>query len=76
MAAPPKLCGDCGAQMEVNPDVFALPGLDRVPTGWAFNTNRAMPVTAYMCPNCGRFKFISAMFLGNLAPEEESNSNA
>ena len=52
--------------MEVNPDLFALPGLDPTPQGLAFNFNRALPVTVYICPNCGRFKFISAMFLGNL----------
>jgi hypothetical protein len=62
--------------MEVNTDVFALPGLDRSETGWVFNTNRAMPVTAYMCPNCGRFKFISAMFLGNLEQETGGQTNA
>jgi len=74
MATPPKLCGDCGVQMEANTDVFALPGLDRGETGWAFNTNRALPVTVYMCPNCGRYKFISAMLLGNLEQGETNNA--
>ena len=63
---PPKLCGDCGTQMEVNPDLFALPGLDATPKGLVFNTNRALPVTVYICPNCGRFKFMSAIFLNNI----------
>ncbi len=84
---PPKLCGDCGTQMEVNPDLFALPGLDAVAspdglaTGLQFNFNRALPVTVYICPNCGRFKFISAIFLNNVelprpAAPEESVSRA
>ena len=75
MAAPAKLCGDCGTQMEVNPDLFALPGLDYTPNGVQFNTTRALPVTAYICPKCGRFKFMSAMFLNTLQgvkPDEET----
>ena len=52
--------------MEVNPDLFALPGLDATPKGLVFNTNRALPVTVYICPNCGRFKFMSAIFLNNI----------
>ncbi len=52
--------------MEVNPDLFALPGLDPTPTGLGFNFSRALPVTVYICPNCGRFKFISAIFLNNV----------
>ncbi len=58
--------------MEVNPDLFALPGLDTVANadgqaaGLQFNFNRALPVTVYICPNCGRFKFISAIFLNNV----------
>ncbi len=63
---PPKLCGDCGTQMDVNPDLFALPGLDPTATGLAFNFARALPVTVYICPNCGRFKFMSAIFLNNI----------
>jgi len=69
---PPKLCGDCGTQMEVNPDLFAIPGLDAVaaadgqPAKLQFNLSRALPVTAYICPNCGRFKFMSAIMLGNV----------
>ena len=63
-------------QMEANTDVFALPGLDRTPDGWAFNTNRALPVTIYMCPNCGRYKFISAMFLGNLEQDQGESNHA
>ena len=63
---PPKLCGDCGTQMDVNPDLFALPGLDPTPAGLGFNFGRALPVTVYICPNCGRFKFLSAIFLKNL----------
>jgi hypothetical protein len=66
MALPAKLCGDCGVQMEVNPDLFALPGLDQTPNGLVFNTSRALPVTAYICPKCGRFKFLSAIFLNNI----------
>jgi len=52
--------------MEVNPDLFALPGLDPSPNGLAFNFTRALPVTVYICPNCGRFKFLSAIFLNNI----------
>ena len=65
---PPKLCGDCGTQMDVNPDLFALPGLDATASGLQFNTGRALPVTVYICPNCGRFKFMSAIFLNNIEP--------
>jgi hypothetical protein len=54
--------------MEVNPDLFALPGLDTTPSGLQFNTGRALPVTVYICPNCGRFKFMSAIFLNNIEP--------
>jgi hypothetical protein len=54
--------------MEVNPDLFALPGLDATPSGLQFNTGRALPVTVYICPNCGRFKFMSAIFLNNIEP--------
>jgi hypothetical protein len=71
---PPKLCGDCGTQMEVNPDLFALPGLDATPNGLVFNTSRALPVTVYICPKCGRFKFMSAIMLNNVeevAPKQE-----
>ena len=56
--------------MEVNPDLFAIPGLDQVagadgqPAKLQFNLSRALPVTAYVCPNCGRFKFMSAIMLG------------
>jgi hypothetical protein len=69
---PPKLCGDCGTQMEVNPDLFALPGIDPTvsadgqPAGLQFNFTRALPVTVYICPSCGRFKFMSALMLGNV----------
>ncbi len=68
---PPKICGDCGTQMEVNPDLFALPGLDPITdengnTSLRFNLGRALPVTAYVCPSCGRFKFLSAIVLGNI----------
>ncbi|HEX5316820.1 MAG TPA: hypothetical protein VFX22_09230 [Candidatus Kapabacteria bacterium] len=68
---PPKLCGDCGTQMDVNPDLFALPGLDPTPNGLTFNFTRALPATVYICPNCGRFKFISAIFLNNIEPASE-----
>jgi hypothetical protein len=69
---PPKMCGDCGTQMEVNPDLYAIPSIDHTlnaegqPTGLQFNFSRALPVTAYVCPNCGRFKFMSAIFLKNV----------
>ena len=69
---PPKLCGDCGTQMEVNPDLFALPGIDPMvsadgqPAGLQFNLTRALPVTVCICPSCGRFKFMSALMLGNV----------
>ncbi len=68
---PPKLCGDCGTQMEVNADLFALPSLDPIsnPGGGTtlnFNFSRALPVTVYICPNCGRFKFMSAIFLNTI----------
>jgi hypothetical protein len=56
--------------MEVMPDLYALPGFDKTDAGYQFNTNRAVPVTVYICPNCGRFKFMSAMMLGNLEPLE------
>ena len=56
--------------MDVIPDAFALPGLDRTSQGLAFNTNRAVPVTVYLCPNCGRLKFMSALALGNLEAEQ------
>jgi len=52
--------------MEVNPDLFAIPSLDSTPTGLQFNFSKALPVTAYSCPNCGRFKFMSAIFLNNV----------
>ena len=57
--------------MEVNPDLFALPGLDVTmnadgSSGLQFNLARALPVTAYVCPSCGRFKFMSALMLGNV----------
>ena len=70
MATPPKLCGDCGNQMDVMPELYALPGFDRSEQGFVFNTNRAVPVTVYLCPNCGRFKFMSALMLGNMEPDE------
>ena len=54
--------------MEVMPDLYALPGFDRTDSGYQFNTNRAVPITVYICPSCGRFKFMSAMMLGNLEP--------
>ena len=57
--------------MEVNPDLFALPGLDATPKGLVFNTSRALPVTVYICPKCGRFKFMSAIMLGNVEPIEQ-----
>jgi hypothetical protein len=65
--------------MEVNPDLFAMPGLDATPNGLVFNTNRALPVTVYICPNCGRFKFMSAIFLNNIeqvAPPPKAVQNA
>jgi hypothetical protein len=68
MATPPKMCGDCGTQMEVMPDLYALPGFDKTEAGYQFNTNRAVPITVYICPSCGRFKFMSALMLGNLEP--------
>jgi hypothetical protein len=71
MAFPPKLCGDCGTQMEPMPDLYAMPGLDKTEKGLSFNMNRAVPVTVYMCSKCGRFKFMSAALLGNLKPEAE-----
>ena len=58
--------------MEVNPDLFAMPGLDATPTGLVFNTARALPVTVYICPNCGRFKFMSAIFLNNIEQVAEA----
>jgi len=54
--------------MEVNADLFALPGIDPTPNGLAFNFTRALPVTVYICPSCGRFKFMSAIFLNNIEP--------
>jgi len=62
--------------MEVNPDLFAFPGLDPTPQGLAFNFNRALPVTVYICPNCGRFKFISAIFLGNVEAAQQEAAAA
>ena len=56
--------------MEVNPDLFALPGMDVTSAGLSFNLGRALPVTVYVCPNCGRFKFMSAIFLGNIESPE------
>ena len=72
---PPKLCGDCGTQMDVNPDLFALPGLDTVANpdgsaGLSFNLSRALPVTVYVCPSCGRFKFMSAILLNNIEGQQ------
>jgi hypothetical protein len=64
--------------MEVNPDLFAIPGLDAVagsdgqPAELRFNLSRALPVTAYICPNCGRFKFMSAIMLGNVEAQQPS----
>ena len=69
---PAKLCGDCGVQMDLNPDLFALVGIDQTPNGLQFNTGRALPVTTYICPKCGRFKFISAVFLEHIAGLERS----
>jgi hypothetical protein len=68
--------------MEVNADLFALPGLEAGKDGngnvtLQFNMSRALPVTVYICPNCGRFKFMSAIVLGNipgLAPVERSET--
>jgi hypothetical protein len=71
MGFPAKLCGDCGAQMDPMPEVYAMPGLDRTEQGLVFNSNRAVPVTVYLCPKCGRFKFMSAALLGNLNPEQK-----
>jgi len=68
--------------MDVNPDLFALPGLDPTANGLAFNFTRALPVTIYICPNCGRFKFMSAIFLNNIeapatpAPASEQTAKA
>jgi hypothetical protein len=63
---PPKMCGDCGTQMEVNQELYAIPSINETPTGLQFNFSRALPVTAYVCPNCGRFKLMSAVFLKNV----------
>jgi hypothetical protein len=57
--------------MDVNPDLFALPGLDSTSNpdgsrGLNFNLSRALPVTVYVCPSCGRFKFMSAILLNNI----------
>jgi hypothetical protein len=57
--------------MDVNPDLFALLGLDSISNpdgsrGLNFNLSRALPVTVYVCPNCGRFKFMSAILLNNI----------
>ena len=49
---------------------FQIYGFAMLDAGYQFNTNRAVPVTVYICPNCGRFKFMSAMMLGNLEPLE------
>ena len=73
--APAKLCGDCGTQMDLNPDLFALVGLDPAvnpdgSSGLSFNLTRALPVTAYVCPNCGRFKFMSAILLNNIEGQQ------
>ena len=70
MGFPAKLCGDCGSQMEAMPEVYAMPGLDRTEAGLVFNTNRAVPVTVYLCQKCGRFKFMSAALLGILNTEK------
>ena len=56
--------------MDPLPDAYAMPGLDVTEKGLAFNNTRAVPVTAYLCAKCGRFKFMSAAVLGNLKPEE------
>ncbi len=61
--------------MEVNPDLFALPGLDPVVNAdgtstLQFNFGRAVPVTAYVCPSCGRFKFMSAIVLNNIEGQQ------
>ncbi len=58
--------------MDVNPDLYALPALDTISnpdggTGLNFNFTRALPVTVYICPSCGRFKFMSALLLNNIA---------
>lgn len=72
MALPPKLCGDCGTQMDPVEEVFGLVGMAPTPQGLVFNTNRAYPVTVYLCSNCGRLKLMSAALLGNLiAPEAQ-----
>ncbi len=72
MPTPPKLCGDCETQMDAMPDVYAMPRLDRDGKGgWGFSLNRVIPITVYMCPSCGRLKFISAMSLGNLEQDAE-----
>ena len=69
--------------MEVNPDLFALPGLeanvseDGKQTIMQFNLGRAFPITVYVCPSCGRVKLMSAIFLGNVpgfAPPEKAQS--
>jgi hypothetical protein len=72
---PPKLCGDCGTQMDVNPGLFALPGLDPITNpdgtqGLNFNFSRGLPVTVYVCPSCGRFKFMSAILLNNIEGQQ------
>jgi len=72
MATPPKLCGDCGNQMDPVDELFALMGMTHTPNGLAFNSNRAYPVTVYVCNNCGRLKMMSAALLGNLVPQEEA----
>jgi hypothetical protein len=76
---PPKLCGDCGTQMEVNTELYAMPAIDQTlnadgqPSGLQFNFSRALPVTVYICPNCGRFKFMSAIFLKNVEiPQQQA----
>jgi hypothetical protein len=60
--------------MDVMPELYALPGMDSTPSGLQFNFNRAVPITVYICPGCGRFKFMSAMMLGNLTRPEAVES--
>jgi hypothetical protein len=61
--------------MEVNPDLYALAGLDSISNpdgtrGLNFNLSRALPVTVYVCANCGRFKFMSAILLNNIEGQQ------
>jgi hypothetical protein len=65
--------------MEVNSDLFALPGLDSVAnangtSGLQFNFSRALPVTVYICPNCGRFKFMSAIALNAIEGQQREEA--